>query len=149
MINRKTNKSILAGILATFALISFCPAQAGFWGKFGRTLECLGGFSLMLASTVVHSTATVIYSTEMAKAMDSYNNCDNNSAIQRAIAYRILKKIVPVVGLIGLGFIIHSLGLHKRLGLHKLLRNKKNNGTRDNNADDGSDDNKANNINNN
>lgn len=136
MISRKTNKSILAGILATFALISFCPAQAGFWGKFGRTLECLGGFSLMLAGTVMRSAATVIYSTEIAKAMGSYNHCNKNTAIEQAILFLTLKKIAPVVGLIGLGFIIHSLGLHKRLGLHKLLHNKKNNRDHENSSDD-------------
>ena len=134
MINRKTNKSILAGILVTFALISFCPTQAGFWGKAGRTLghtvESLFGLYLIVASTVLHGDATVLFAKAMKKkAMDDADTAE-------AIRSLTLKRITPVVGLIGLALVVHAIH-----SLYKLFCNKKNHEKRNDNVDDSSDDN--------
>ncbi len=146
MINRKTNKSILAGILATFALISFCPVQAGAWEKLVRSrtlvhgLECIGGTSLMAAGVYMYNTATERLIIVKRYYSSTHSEQEVLNVMKTKIFYKTGKIMGPVIGFIGLVFTIH--------GLYKLLRNKKNNGNRDNNADDSSDNNKADNGNN-
>ncbi len=133
MISRKTNKSILAGILATFALISFFPVQAGVWGKVDRILghslvECVGGTSLVAAGVYMYNTATETLIVVKEHYSSTHSERDVTKLLKYKIFYKPGKIIGPVIGFIGLVFIIH--------GLYKLLHNKKNNGNRGNNADD-------------